>query len=214
MYKRSNKRKIQGENTKRIISETALRLFSESNFDEVSVGQIAVAAGVSTGAFYHHFKNKQSVLEQIFISELDEKYIEYYTNEIKRHPICEKSAVEKLELFMLNTVEVIIGRGADLLSIFYGYTLKMREHASFAESMMNLNRPFYTILKEIITEGQRRKELSAEIAVNQVIRDLTMLARGSAIEWCLMNGSCDIRLLSRHMFHIYLSGITARPEEK
>lgn len=40
MYKKSNKRKLKGENTKQSIVDTALKLFSEKNFDTVTVEDI------------------------------------------------------------------------------------------------------------------------------------------------------------------------------
>ena len=37
---------------------TAVREFGARPFDEVTVGELATAAGVTTGALYHHFENK------------------------------------------------------------------------------------------------------------------------------------------------------------
>jgi len=36
----------------------AVREFGSRPFDEVTVGELATAAGVTTGALYHHFENK------------------------------------------------------------------------------------------------------------------------------------------------------------
>lgn len=49
-----------GETRARIL-QSALRLFSERGFDATGVAEICGAAGVSKGAFYHHFEAKQSV---------------------------------------------------------------------------------------------------------------------------------------------------------
>ncbi|MGY1743742.1 MULTISPECIES: TetR/AcrR family transcriptional regulator [unclassified Blastococcus] len=48
--------------TKRRIYEVAMRLFLERGYDEVSVGEIATAAGVSVPTFYAHFPNKEHVV--------------------------------------------------------------------------------------------------------------------------------------------------------
>lgn len=45
---------------------TALGLFLRNGYSTVSVNDIVHKAGVSKGAFYHHFKSKQELLELIF----------------------------------------------------------------------------------------------------------------------------------------------------
>lgn len=208
MYKKHSKRKLQGEDTKKNIVNTALRLFSQKNFDEVTIENITAELGLSVGAFYHHFKSKQAVLEQTFM-DFDVRYEEYYKSVILSSEMADKSTVEKLEYFMLATVEIISEIGVDFLSVFYRYAITGSENNSFVTSLLDFNRPFYKILREMITEGQSSGEINNDISVNQIIWDLTIIARGSEIEWCLINGSSDIRSLSRNMFHNYLKGIRA-----
>lgn len=54
--------------TREKIVDASLDLFSSKGFDAASVAEICAAAGVSKGAFYHHFPSKQAV----FIAILDE----------------------------------------------------------------------------------------------------------------------------------------------
>lgn len=42
---------------------TAVRTFGSRAFDEVTVGELAAAAGVTTGALYHHFDSKLGLYE-------------------------------------------------------------------------------------------------------------------------------------------------------
>jgi AcrR family transcriptional regulator len=55
---RSRKR----DETRGRIYAVAMRLFEEHGFEQVSVGQIATAAGVSVPTFYAHFPNKDQVV--------------------------------------------------------------------------------------------------------------------------------------------------------
>ncbi|HEX2073071.1 MAG TPA: TetR/AcrR family transcriptional regulator [Geodermatophilus sp.] len=48
--------------TNRRIYLTAMRLFQERGFEEVSVGEIAAAAGVSVPTFYAHFPSKEHIV--------------------------------------------------------------------------------------------------------------------------------------------------------
>ncbi|TGA71819.1 TetR/AcrR family transcriptional regulator [Aliivibrio fischeri] len=49
------------------IIETATRLFSEHGFENTPVSLICEAAEVSKGAVFHHFKNKNDILREVFI---------------------------------------------------------------------------------------------------------------------------------------------------
>lgn len=51
--------------TRTHIKEAAQELFSREGYDATGVAEICKAAGVSKGAFYHHFPSKQAVFLEI-----------------------------------------------------------------------------------------------------------------------------------------------------
>ena len=53
------------EDTHRRIHQTALQLFQEHGFEQVSVGQIAGGAGVSVPTFYAHYPSKEHIVMQL-----------------------------------------------------------------------------------------------------------------------------------------------------
>ena len=71
----------------------AIRLFAEKGYHQTTILEIAQAAGISKGAFYHHFESKESML----IAILKHNYEEM----IKRAnaPI-EKQGLSKKDIFM------------------------------------------------------------------------------------------------------------------
>lgn len=62
----AERRREQAQETERKILNAALALMRERGFDKVSVRDICKAAGITTGAFYHHFPSKESLLESGF----------------------------------------------------------------------------------------------------------------------------------------------------
>jgi AcrR family transcriptional regulator len=65
---------VRSEETRNRILQSALKLFSETGYDATGVAGICGAAGVSKGAFYHHFETKQSVFLQLledWLQQLD-----------------------------------------------------------------------------------------------------------------------------------------------
>ena len=54
-------------NTKDRILETALSMFSDHGYDPVSIRDICGAVGIKESTVYYHFKNKQDILDSLFI---------------------------------------------------------------------------------------------------------------------------------------------------
>lgn len=57
----------RSEETRTKILESAIKLFSIHGYNKASVDDICKEAGISKGAFYHHFKSKQ----ELFLALLD-----------------------------------------------------------------------------------------------------------------------------------------------
>jgi AcrR family transcriptional regulator len=54
------------EATTRALRRAARTLFARRGFEAVAVDEIAIAAGVTRGAFYHHYDGKESLFELVF----------------------------------------------------------------------------------------------------------------------------------------------------
>lgn len=55
----------RSERCRRVVLDSALRLFSQNGYGATSVRQIAEEAGVSVGAVYHHFPDKESMFRAL-----------------------------------------------------------------------------------------------------------------------------------------------------
>ena len=58
--------KAEGKNSRALILEAALDLFSTAGYEATTVRQIAAQVGVSDPALYGHFKSKAAIREQLF----------------------------------------------------------------------------------------------------------------------------------------------------
>lgn len=204
MYKKSNKRKLQAIKTRQKIHQSATRLFAEHGFENVTVEEIAAGAGVSVGAFYHHFKGKEEIFT-IFYKTLDEHYVRYYEDVICSHTFSMLRATEKLEKFMLYTIEISASQGVDYLRIFYPYMLR---DTGLSNSMINMERAIFIIVGEIVVEGEKKGEFIKGINSIQIVCDLVKIARGCLVDWCMNNGKEDIRESSVNLFRYYLKGVS------
>lgn len=60
------RRKAQAQNTEAAILNAALTLMREDGFEAVTVRDICQKAGITTGAFYHHFRSKEDLFRKGF----------------------------------------------------------------------------------------------------------------------------------------------------
>lgn len=69
----------RSEETRARILRSALECFSRSGYDATGVAEICAAAGVSKGAFYHHYPTKQAVFIELlnaWLGVLDARFAE------------------------------------------------------------------------------------------------------------------------------------------
>jgi AcrR family transcriptional regulator len=67
----------KGNVTQARVFDAALELINERGFEQTTVADICEKAGISNGAFYHHFKSKQDILLGYVRNESGE-LLEYY----------------------------------------------------------------------------------------------------------------------------------------
>ncbi len=57
----------RGEQTRRLIVDTAVRLFGELGYEKTTMRAIAGAAGVSVGNAYYYFPSKESLVQEFYL---------------------------------------------------------------------------------------------------------------------------------------------------
>jgi AcrR family transcriptional regulator len=65
------------EEKRQLIMDTALRLFAEESYHQVSIHQIASSAGISKGLMYNYFKSKEDLLGHIITQSFNDA-IEFF----------------------------------------------------------------------------------------------------------------------------------------
>lgn len=117
---------MKKEDTKQRILDQALRLFSASGFDAVSVERIASAVGIKAPSLYKHFKSKQEIFDAI-VAETYRRY-DLFTDGIDVH-VSESKADEKV--FDRITEDLLVEKVKQLI----GYSLHDEYVSSFRRMM-------------------------------------------------------------------------------
>ncbi|MGN0735455.1 MAG: TetR/AcrR family transcriptional regulator [Anaerovoracaceae bacterium] len=191
-------KKKNSRNTKGKIVSAAWQLFYRQGYDDTTIDEIVEASGTSRGSFYHYFEGKDALLSSLSYL-FDEKYEELMeTMDMSLSPI-EKLIFLNQELFGMieNTVSV------DLLCQLFSSQLitKGERH------LLNTNRTYYKLLRQITIEGQEQGYFKENLSVNDITKAYAMFERGLMYDWCICNGDYSLCQYSATMLPLFLEGL-------
>ena len=191
-------KKKNSRNTKGKIVSAAWQLFYRQGYDDTTIDEIVEASGTSRGSFYHYFEGKDALLSSLSYL-FDEKYEELMeTMDMSLSPI-DKLIFLNQELFGMieNTVSV------DLLCQLFSSQLitKGERH------LLNTNRTYYKLLRQITIEGQEQGYFKENLSVNDITKAYAMFERGLMYDWCIFNGDYSLCQYSATMLPLFLEGL-------
>lgn len=178
------KRKLQARETRKRILESALSLFRERGFDQVSIDEITSSAGVSKGSFYTYFQTKSDIIIEEF--RLIDGFYEKKEAAILREP----NASSRLVAFTRHQLDYIHKNlGFRTLSILY-----INQMSTFYEQKIlpNRERTLVRIVSRIIAEGQAAGQVRAGDSV-ELGEWMNRCMRGFFLDWAISKGAIDIK---------------------
>ena len=175
--------KKSSRNTKGKIVNAAWKLFYEQGYDDTTIEEIIDESGTSKGSFYHYFEGKDALLGSLSFL-FDEKY-----EELKEKLNPEDNAFDVL-VFLNRELFSMIENGIDidLLTKLFSTQLTTRGE----KHIMDNNRLYYKLLRKIVSEGQKKGELTDKLTTNDIVRLYAMCERGMMYDWCLMKGNYSL----------------------
>ncbi len=188
----------RSRNTKKRIVSAAWSLFYEQGYDHTTVEEIIEKSGTSKGSFYHYFEGKDALLSSLSFL-FDEKY-----EELRPQLTQQMSAMEKL-LFLNSELFAVIENTVplDLMCRLFSTQLVTKGE----KHLLDHNRIYYRILREIVLEGQSRGELRTDLSVNEITRLYALCERALMYDWCIRKGDYSLRAYGQKMMPLLLDKI-------
>lgn len=184
-------------NTKSRIVAAAWKLFYEHGYDDTTVEEIVEESGTSKGSFYHYFSGKDALLSSL--SDLfDDKYSELIPTLQPEQNSFDKLMYLNQELFRMIDNSVSL----DLVARLYSSQLI----TTGTKHLLDHNRVYYKLLRQITMEGQQRGELRADVSVNEIVKAYALCERALIYDWCICNGEYSLCQYAREMMPVFLSG--------
>ncbi|MFV8829805.1 TetR/AcrR family transcriptional regulator [Alkalihalobacterium sp. APHAB7] len=173
----------KGQETKKKLLNTALHLFAEKGFDNVSVDEIVATASSSKGAFYTHFKSKHEIFLEKF-KEMDKFYESYFSTHDQTLTAYDQllSFFKALMTYMRDEI------GLDMLRVIYINELNPNRTSFFTNPDRTLYKVLTTYFQKGIDEGDFRTDVTAEYMTKCMAR----IVRGLIYDWGLYKDEVDL----------------------
>ena len=175
--------KKNGRNTKGRIISAAWKLFYEQGYENTTVEDIVFESETSKGSFYHYFEGKDALLGTLAYV-FDEQY-----EELMAVMDPELGAMEKL-IYLNHELFAMIDGGIsmDLLARLLSTQLLARGE----KHLLDRNRTYFKLLRQIITEGQKTGQLRGDFTVNEIVKAYALWERALMYDWCLAGGEYSL----------------------
>lgn len=188
--------KKNAKNTKGKIVSAAWKLFYEQGYDDTTIEDIVEESETSKGSFYHYFEGKDDLLGTLSYL-FDEKYQELS---------------EKID-FDGSTFEILMYLNRELFSMIENsisvelvarlYSTQVITHGE--RHLLDHDRYYYKLLRQIINAGRERGELSDAMTVNDAVKLYALCERALIYDWCICNGEYSLHEYSQRVLPMMLN---------
>ncbi len=198
MKKELTPRKRQALEMRAKIQSTALSLFNQEGFENVSVEEIAQAVGCSVGNIYHYFKSKDELAIQV-TQMVDQAY-----TELEEAYLADKTASGRDKLLDFVGKSLEISARDEVLYKAFIHGLRYPEQGVLQKSD---KRVYYRLLRELVDQCQQEGSIHPSRDPDEVVEDLVVLHRGTLFEWRIYREGFDVAQQGRRMADALLRGL-------
>lgn len=192
--------KKNARNTRGKIVEAAWQLFYEQGYEDTTVEEIIESSHTSKGSFYHYFDGKDALLSTL--SDLfDQKYLALQEAMDPAMPAMDKLLFLNRALFRMieNSVSM------DLLARLLSTQLLARGE----KHLLDRNRYYFKLLRQIVSAGQESGELRRDRTVNDIVKAYALWERALLYDWCLCGGDYSLVSYTDSMTPMFLESYRA-----
>jgi AcrR family transcriptional regulator len=166
----------RSEETISQIMAAAIQLFSHSGYDSASVAEICTNAGVSKGAFYHHFPSKQELFLAIVDQWLMGVDIQLFSSKGKNETV-PQSIVR-----MGKTLGFVFKAAGGQLPMFMEFMVQASRDQAVWKATIAPYRRYHQQFASLLEQGIKEGSIKPDIDVQVVSWSLLSLAIGILLQ--------------------------------
>lgn len=169
-----------GNKTKELITKTAIALFQNKGYNNVSVQDICEQANIKRATFYYHFKTKDAILDTFY----DDIVI---PPEFSSKIITTDNCWMKLWLIVKSSIDWTITMGSEILS-----TIFIMNFQNGGQTFFPIHEDYTkTTIMDIIVKGQHEGQFLNTSSPLEIYHNFRNIIIGIAAVWCMKQGSFD-----------------------
>ena len=165
---------------------------------------IVFESETSKGSFYHYFDGKDALVGTLAYV-FDEKYEALMDTMDPALGAMEKLVYLNHELFAM----IDGGISMDLLARLLSTQLLARGE----KHLLDRNRLYFRLLRQIITQGQAADQLRTDRTVNELVKAYALWERALLYDWCLCGGEYSLVAYTDEMTPMFLESFRPRSAE-
>jgi AcrR family transcriptional regulator len=188
----------RSEETRGRILDAAVRQFAIAGYDAASVEDICTDAGVSKGAFYHHFPTKQAIflaLMQAWLAMIDVGL-----------DAAREDTVPKTLLHMTDLLPGVFSAAEDRLPMFLEFWLQASRDDTVWKAIIAPYRHYQESFSKLIADGVAEgslKPVDSQVAAQTIVS----LAVGLVLQGVLDPHGADWEKTARESMRILMNGL-------
>ncbi len=166
----------RSEATRQKILSSAARLFSLNGYDGTGVAEICESAGVSKGAFYHHFPSKQDVFLNILNDWLDQLSGQMQAARLATHSVPEGLVA------MSSLIDQVFQMSRNHYSLFFEFWIQAMRHPEIWQTAIAPYHRFQNWLAAILQSGINEGSVDPSISPDATSRILIAMVLGLLLQ--------------------------------
>ncbi len=188
----------RSEETRTHILEAALRRFANHGYSAASVDEICAEAGVSKGAFYHHFPSKQALFLELLNEWLDTIDAKFQA--------ARKNSVPETLLAFTEMLPGIFAAADGRLPMFLEFWLQASRDETVWQATIAPYQRYQQYFTALVEQGQAEGSFRAEIDASAAAKAIVGLAVGLLLQG-LLTAEADWQKTARVSMEVLLHGL-------
>jgi AcrR family transcriptional regulator len=158
--------------TKKKLLESACKLFSKKEFEEVKVSDITEDAGLAKGTFFNYFTNKEDVISEV----------QYMISCAPLLPILDQPGLIVPQLKKAILAIIVDGNQSKPLTRAVLLT-KLKDMNQLVKNSDQFKQ-FYNAMIQLVDKAKEQKEIRTDLPSLQVVMMVEQMYMGLLIQWC------------------------------
>jgi AcrR family transcriptional regulator len=190
--------------TRELLLGSALELFGRQGFHATSVQQIVDRAGLTKGAFYHHFASKEDVLRLIH-----DEFLDVQRETVARIVAAGGSPTEQLRQIVLASV-LSVARYQSSVTVFFQERRYLTGER--AEDVRTRRDAVEAMMEQVVRDGIAAGELDASINPRVAVFGIVGLSAWLH-QWYRPDGPLSAEEIADELARMVLNGLVTGPRE-